>query len=456
MTDLVEQHQNEFHKIAVKIDELIADSPQAKSRFTEYINRFCKMVEDFGQALQRYEISFRKTLEKIRKDPKFRNMPDEYKIFLEARKRCPLPENWIEIPWQDTKFIKMGDYLPTQFIKCNAQLRNTVNPVTWFKLEPQLLTRQRTPKEDEELMCDYVLLGVVHDRMMQTPTQKLFSTLGGKWFDRIGFYDKVCETFCGDIHASLRRDPQSPMTPEERGNLERELREKLSRLNLISARIIKANLAESIPTETEQGIKDTKNEKAEKLRAISKRFLILKDQLNLCDVDRFEIAGQCIAEAFEIGAFNRPEHFALRIDARRRLSQKDWIGGWDDFRLWLKCGKPPFPPSDHITTNYSADFERAAKAILEEAKAIERAERANKQPPKLPPLSIEHRAVLDIIESLPPNTGIQAGKLVERLETEKHINIDESTFRKSVYPALKPYGVKNQRKGSVGYYKSTQ
>ena len=84
------------------------------------------------------------------------------------------------------------------------------------------------------------------------------------------------------------------------------------------------------------------------------------------------------------------------------------------------------------------------------------ADPANKQPPKLPPLSIEHRAVLDIIESLPPNTGIQAGKLVERLETEKHINIDESTFRKSVYPALKPYGVKNQRKGSVGYYKSTQ
>jgi hypothetical protein len=124
---------------------------------------------------------------------------------------------------------------------------------------------------------------------------------------------------------------------------------------------------------------ELKSERAKKLQAISKRFLILKDQLNLCDVDRFEIAGQCIAETFEIGAFNRPEHFALRIDARRRLSQKDYIGGWDDFRVWSKYGKPPFPPSDHITTNYSADFERAAKAILEEAKAIEQADLAGEQ-----------------------------------------------------------------------------
>jgi len=75
---------------------------------------------------------------------------------------------------------------------------------------------------------------------------------------------------------------------------------------------------------------------------------------------------------------------------------------------------------------------------------------------KLPPLSERDRAALDIIESLPPNTGIQETKLVERLEKEKKIYISGDTFRKSIYPALRPYGVKNQRKGKVGYYKSQQ
>ena len=202
MTDLVEQHRDEVHKIAIKIDRLITDSPQAKSHFTEYINRFCKMVEDFGQALQPYEMPFRKALEKIRKAPKFRNMT-EYKIFCEVRKRCPLPKNWIEIPWQDTKFIKVGDYLPAQFIKCNAQPQNVVNPTVWFELEPQLITRQKVPTEDEKLMCEYVLLGVVHDRMIRTPTEKLFPISVGKWFDRLGFYDKVSEIFCNIKHAML-------------------------------------------------------------------------------------------------------------------------------------------------------------------------------------------------------------------------------------------------------------
>ncbi len=235
MTDLVEQHRDEVHKIAIKIDRLITDSPQAKSHFTEYINRFCKMVEDFGQALQPYEMPFRKALEKIRKAPKFRNMT-EYKIFCEARKRCPLPKNWIEIPWQDTKFIKVGDYLPAQFIKCNAQPQNVVNPTVWFELEPQLITRQKAPTEDEKLMCEYVLLGVVHDRMIRTPTEKLFPISVGKWFDRLGFYDKVSEIFCNIKHAMLTMGNESK-TPTEVQELRETFRERQLRLNLALKRV---------------------------------------------------------------------------------------------------------------------------------------------------------------------------------------------------------------------------
>jgi len=231
MTDIVEQHKDEVHKIAIKIDRLITDNPRAKPRFTEHIDRLCKMVEDYGQALQPYEIPFRKALEKIRKDPKFRNMT-EYKILCEARKCCPLPENWIEIPWQDTKFIKVGDYPPTEFIQCFAQPQNVVNPLVWFELEGSQRTSQRAPDKDkgEDLMLDCVLLGIVHDRMMERTSTKLFPIIGGKWFERVGFCYAVCETFCNDIHPSLRRDPQSPIPPEERGKCKRELREKLSRL----------------------------------------------------------------------------------------------------------------------------------------------------------------------------------------------------------------------------------
>lgn len=229
MIDPVEQHRDEVHKIAIKIDRLITDNPRAKPRFTEHIDRLCKMVEDYGQALEPYEMPFRKALEKIRKDPKFRNMT-EYKIFCEARKRCPLPKNWIEISWQDTKFIKVGDYPPTEFIQCFAQPPNVVNPLVWFQLEKQFITRQGEPGKGEELMLDYVLLAIVHDRMMERASTKLFPIIGGKWFERVGFCYAVCETFCNDIHPLLRRDPQSPIPPEERGKLKRELREKLLRL----------------------------------------------------------------------------------------------------------------------------------------------------------------------------------------------------------------------------------
>ena len=55
MTDLVEQHKDEVHTIALEIDRLIAENPQVKSRFTKQIEHFCKMFT--GDLTQKIRLS---------------------------------------------------------------------------------------------------------------------------------------------------------------------------------------------------------------------------------------------------------------------------------------------------------------------------------------------------------------------------------------------------------------
>lgn len=122
----------------------------------------------------------------------------------------------------------------------------------------------------------------------------------------------------------------------------------------------------------------SKNEKAKRLREISKSILILKD-LNISPAERLEMGGRHIAKAFELGAFNRHEHITLRNSVEFRLSQKNvnpYISAWAEIIPWLKYKEPPFPPSD-IDKNFSADCELIAKAVIDKAKAIEQAKPAD-------------------------------------------------------------------------------
>ena len=52
MADL-NQHNVAVHEIAKKVDRLTKDT-NIRVRFTKQIDQFCKMVEDYGQALQPY------------------------------------------------------------------------------------------------------------------------------------------------------------------------------------------------------------------------------------------------------------------------------------------------------------------------------------------------------------------------------------------------------------------
>ena len=65
------------------------------------------------------------------------------------------------------------------------------------------------------------------------------------------------------------------------------------------------------------------------------------------------------------------------------------------------------------------------------------------------PLSNKARAVLNLLQELPPNQALTGPKILKELD-DKKIIIDQSTLTKSIIPALKPHGVKN--KPRIGYY----
>ncbi len=120
--------------------------------------------------------------------------------------------------------------------------------------------------------------------------------------------------------------------------------------------------------------KESTDNTARRLQEISKGILTLKDVKN-CQADLFDVAGRFVKEALDLGAFNRPEHITLRKHTELRLSHKDvnpYISAWGEIVLWLKYKKPPFPPSEDIAKNFSADCEIFAKAILDEVEAIQK------------------------------------------------------------------------------------
>jgi hypothetical protein len=123
----------------------------------------------------------------------------------------------------------------------------------------------------------------------------------------------------------------------------------------------------------------SKNEKAEMLRAIGNSILTLK-KLKSAPAQLLQAGGRLIEKALKLGAFNRQEHTTLRNQTEVYLTVEDpHISGWAEFVLWLKHKEPPFSHSD-IVENFSADCDLVAKAILDEAEAIEQADLARIKP----------------------------------------------------------------------------
>ena len=65
------------------------------------------------------------------------------------------------------------------------------------------------------------------------------------------------------------------------------------------------------------------------------------------------------------------------------------------------------------------------------------------------PLTKKAAAVLDLLNTIPPNRGMTGAEILAALD-KKDMIFDQSTLTKRIIPELRPYGVRNRR--GVGYY----
>lgn len=162
----------------------MTDDAAIKARFTAEIDRLCNMVEDYGEALQPYAKKLEKAYRKIEKRhvkgefPPGTEIPEEIKV-------CPPPKGYVKMNYSDNPWVED----PVSVI---YRPREPVNPLLWFNIRGNA-NIQRGPKEDEKLMCDYVLLAVIHDYMLRQSTDRpiFCEKYDGKWFKRDQFRQEV-------------------------------------------------------------------------------------------------------------------------------------------------------------------------------------------------------------------------------------------------------------------------
>jgi hypothetical protein len=242
MTD--NQHQATVHKIANKVDRLIMDV-SIRARFTEHIDRFCKVVEDYGQALQPYAKKLERAEKRIEKFTP--EQLEKYKlpngtIEVSLVDVCPPQKDWIKMSYTDNFCVKV----PMSVIR---RPREPVNPLLWFGIFGNAGI-QRKPTENEKLMCEYVLLAAIHDGELQQPTDRpLFSDkYDGKWFLRDDFRERLWSYYFYDANTypSITKifGPEVPESESER----------LLRLN----RALEHVLADPKPAETGENVAPVK------------------------------------------------------------------------------------------------------------------------------------------------------------------------------------------------------
>ena len=75
----------------------------------------------------------------------------------------------------------------------------------------------------------------------------------------------------------------------------------------------------------------------------------------------------------------------------------------------------------------------------------------NKAKGEVLPLGEKPAAVLELLKAQPEHKALTGKEILQQLDA-KNIIIDQSTLTKSIIPTLRPYGVRNERKGRAGYY----
>lgn len=187
-----DEYQAAIHRMVNEIDWLVTNNFATRAVFTGHINRFCKMVEDYGQAQQPYSKKLEDTKKRIE-----RSKPPERFVGKSLTDICPPPEGYVKMNYWDNYFVNV----PIGTIYRSAE---PVNPLLWFGVFGNAGI-QRKPEDDEKLICEYVRLAVIHDyelRYSGTPTDSyiISDEYKGKWFER----DKFCEGIWGALLNTLR------------------------------------------------------------------------------------------------------------------------------------------------------------------------------------------------------------------------------------------------------------
>jgi predicted DNA-binding protein YlxM (UPF0122 family) len=240
--DPLQQHQDNVQEIGDKVGELVKNA-KTKARFTGQIDRLCNMVEKYGQALQVYrqiqpELSpeREKILTSIKSGGRLLNVEEEINLVELTRLLPSPPSGFVKMCYADYAFI--ADSLHFAY-----RLAKLVNPLLWFDIFGNADIQQK-PKPEDELMCDYVKLAVIHGCTLRGPAkgdtivlngeryffadpdnpklpypnlpERLFSyEYTGRWFKREEFRKQVWQYYS---HTQIPRD------------LQKELRKKLSEL----------------------------------------------------------------------------------------------------------------------------------------------------------------------------------------------------------------------------------
>ncbi len=194
-----DEYQAAIHKIVNEVDQLVTNNPAVRAVFTGHIDQICKLAEDYGQAQQPYSKKLEKARKRIEKlTPKHKQfekykLPDGTKggLLVDI---CPPPKGYVKMSYCDNPGI---NNIPAYTIYRPAK---PANPLLWFGIFGGA-SIHRKPTEDEKLMCDYVLMAVIHDyelRHSGTPTDSyIFSTdYKGKWFE----WDSFLEAAGGYYH----------------------------------------------------------------------------------------------------------------------------------------------------------------------------------------------------------------------------------------------------------------
>lgn len=205
-----DDYQAAILKIVNEVDQLVTYNPAIREVFTRHIDQLCKLVEDYGQAQQPYSIKLEKAKKRIEKfTPK---QSEKYKLpdgSVSLVDICPPPKGYVKMNHWDNRCIN----IPENTIYRPAK---SVNPLNWFGIIGCVdISTQRKPTEDEKLMCDYVRIGLIHDRKLSEHTDSpIFSAdYNGKWFK----WDKFREVVWGYYKLYLIRGiSYTPATPEEK------------------------------------------------------------------------------------------------------------------------------------------------------------------------------------------------------------------------------------------------